>query len=102
MCCRLSTGGYLSRVAGSGVRDLTLSSSYGIYYPYQPPIQRTTDGNYVLPSDWSTLTEVSRPVEMDLSQQGTEFSHYEDNMRLVTGGFRPQMEVLDQKMQAAG
>ena len=111
--CLLSVGGrYVLPVINQGDTypewqevvsgDVSLSSPYGIYYPYQPPIQRTTEGDYVLPSDWTTLTEVSRPVEMDLSQQGTEFSHYEDKMRLVTGeDFARQMGALVQKMQAA-
>ena len=81
--------------------DIALTSSYGIYYPYQPPIQRTTDGDYLLPSGWVTLTEISRPVEMDLSVPENEFEYYTDKMRLVAGeDFARQMAVLIQKMEA--
>lgn len=80
--------------------DITLTSPYGIYYPYQPPIQRTLDGDYLLISDWTTLAERSRPVEMDPSSLDPELAYYEDRMRLVTGeDFARQMEALIQKME---
>ena len=78
--------------------DVSLSSPYGIYVPYQPPIQRTADGDYVLPAGWTTLTEISQPVKMDVAL--FDSGKYSFRMCLVEGDdFARQMELLLQKIE---
>lgn len=71
-------------------------SPYSTFYPFMPQIEVTLDGNYVVASDWTTLTaENARKVEMDCGETSGLADIYRDKMRLVDGAtFAEQMAVL--------
>lgn len=73
--------------------EITRDSQYGTIYSYHPQIQVTSDGSYVVPGDWPTLTaEGARPVVM--AEQNDE-EMFREELYLVDGeAFRRQMEIL--------
>lgn len=79
----------LGRYAGGGI---TRDSRYGTVYPYHPQIQITTDGAYVVPGDWPTLTEGARAIEPGAGQEDEWFG---EGLYLVGGeAFARQMALL--------
>lgn len=82
--------------------DVHRDTPYACYYLFQPPIQRTVQGDYVMPSSWQLLSAYSRQIVMDLSLSSESpgyYDYFEDKMRLVTGeDFARQMAVLVEKL----
>ena len=61
--------------------DLSRTSVYSTEYPYHPQITRTEDGNYLVTTDWPSLTaEPCRVVNVD---EESYDGLYKDQLRLV-------------------
>ena len=76
--------------------NITRAGIYSSIYPFQPPIQVTTDGLYLVCGYWKTLTaKNAKKVIMDESYDGS----YRDIMYLVDENtFEQQMKVLIEKI----
>ena len=61
--------------------DLSRDSVYSTEYPFHPQITRTEDGNYLVTTDWPSLTaDPCRIVNMD---EESYDGLYKDQLRLV-------------------
>ncbi len=76
--------------------DITRAGIYSSIYPFQPPIQVTTDGSYLVCGYWKTLTaKNAKKVIMDETYDGS----YRNFMYLVDKDtFEQQMKVLIEKI----
>lgn len=75
--------------------DIVRDSIYSTIYPFHPQIEITTDGNYVVSTDWKTLASGSfRIINMDTIPEN-EYTYYSDKMRLLDANtFEIQMNKL--------
>lgn len=76
--------------------NITRDGIYSSIYPFQPPIQVTTDGSYLVCGYWKTLTaKNAKKVIMDENYDGS----YRNFMYLVDKDtFEQQMKVLIEKI----
>ncbi len=76
--------------------DFTRDSIYSTVYPYHPQITKTEDGNYLVTSDWQTLT--ADPCREVIADEDDFEPYYQDKLRLVYGDdFAERLYLLVQK-----
>ncbi|MBQ6092540.1 MAG: hypothetical protein IJL00_02555 [Clostridia bacterium] len=81
--------------------DVTRSSPYMTYYPWQPQVERAVTGDYIVPTTWKTVTE-GCSVKVILEPDALQDSHtahmldwFGDQLRLVKADvFRARMAAL--------
>lgn len=80
--------------------DISRDSPYSTIYTFHPQIEVTTDGNYVVSSDWETLVSSnSRIIYMDTVSE-KEAGYYDDKMRLVDANtFEIQLKLLLERVK---
>lgn len=63
--------------------NITRDSEYVTIYPYQPQIEVTNDDQYIVNTDWKTLTEGRvKDIIVDMETNDTDF-YYKDKMKLI-------------------
>ena len=83
--------------------DITLDSRFATYYPYQPQIERTRTGDYIVPTTWQWMTKSSTTVvrldEAAVPETKTwEYEFFKDKLRLVKcEAFEARMEELTEQ-----
>ncbi|MBR3262667.1 MAG: hypothetical protein IKF93_06075 [Lachnospiraceae bacterium] len=76
--------------------DFTRDSIYSTVYPYHPQITKTEDGNYLVTSDWQTLT--ADPCREVIADEDDFEPYYQDKLRLVYGDdFAERLHLLVQE-----
>lgn len=76
--------------------DFTRDSIYSTVYPYHPQITKTEDGNYLVTSDWQTLT--TDPCREIIADEDDFEPYYQDKLRLVYGDdFAERLHLLVQE-----
>ncbi len=80
-------------IEGDNCREFCYQNSY----PYQPPIEKTVQGDYIVPDTWKTLTEKNTMDVIVNFDDSDTFSAqlYSKKMKLVSAGmFNKKMQAL--------
>ena len=89
-------GTYVFPVTSAPDKGNKITADYSLYYPEYPQIEKTEDGNYIVPEDWTSICEEG--VNILISPEDTSgeqnFEAYYDRMVLVSG------EIFERKMKA--
>lgn len=88
-------GTYVFPVISAQDKGEEITADYSIYYPEHPQIEKTEDGDYIVPEDWNSICEegVSILITSENASDKKNFEAYYDRMVLVSG------EIFKQKMK---
>lgn len=88
-------GTYVFPVTSAPDKGGEITADYSIYYTEHPQIEKTEDGDYIVPEDWNSMCEegVNILITSENTSDEKNFEAYYDRMVLVSG------EIFKRKMK---